>query len=171
MPFSQSGNVNDIVEVDEKEFDDDYGGECYYCDVSLDAQYDYFCISGFTGVAFRFPRQSEGLLTYSILGGLIAKEKVIRNDKSKLFTKSSIKREEIDIAAIGKAMYEEIRGELEETHKGKVVVIDVLSGDYEIGDNDLATTLRMFERRPNALTWGERIGYPAIYTIRERIFG
>ena len=45
MPFSQSGNVNDIVEVDEEEFDNDYGGECHYCSVSLDAQYDYFCIS------------------------------------------------------------------------------------------------------------------------------
>lgn len=128
-------------------------------------------IADLLGLHSDFRGNQKDYLTYSILGGLIAKEKVIRNDKSKLFTKSSIKREEIDIAAIGKAMYEEIRGELEETHKGKVVVIDVLSGDYEIGDNDLATTLRMFERRPNALTWGERIGYPAIYTIRERIFG
>ena len=66
-------------------------------------------------------------------------------------------------------MYEQIRGELEETHKGKVVVIDVSSGDYEIGDDDLDATMRLFERRPNAITWGERVGYPAMYTIRDRV--
>ena len=75
-----------------------------------------------------------------------------------------------DIAAVGKAMYEEIQGQFEETYKGKIVVIDVKSGDYEIGDNDLDTTLRMFERRPNALTWGERVGYPAIYEMGGRCF-
>ena len=67
-----------------------------------------------------------------------------------------------DIVTVGKAIYEEIRAQLEETHRGKIVVIDVKSGDFEIGDNDLEPTLRMFMRRPNALTWGERIGYPAI---------
>jgi hypothetical protein len=62
-------------------------------------------------------------------------------------------------------MYMETRGQLEETHKGKIVVIDVKSGDYEIGDNDLDTTLRLFERRPNVLTWGERLGYPVMYDM------
>ena len=70
-----------------------------------------------------------------------------------------------DIAAVGKAIYEEIRAQLEETHKGKVVVIDVKSSDYQIGDNDLEATLRMFERRPTALAWGERIGYQAMYEM------
>ena len=72
-------------------------------------------------------------------------------------------REDVDIAAIGKAMYEKMRVELEKTRKGKMYVVDVLSGDYEIGDDDLTTTLRLLERRPGALTWGELIGYPAPY--------
>ena len=46
-----------------------------------------------------------------------------------------------------------------------MVVIDVLSGDYEVGEDDLTATLSLFERRPDALTWGERIGYPAAYRI------
>ena len=121
------------------------------------------------GLHSDFRGNQKDYLTCSVLGGLIAKEKVIRNDKTKLFANVATKKEEIDIAAVGRAMYEEIRGELEATQKGKVVVIDVKSGDYEIGDNDLETTLRMFERRPNALTWGERIGYPAMYTFRERV--
>lgn len=75
----------------------------------------------------------------------------------------SVKKEDIDIAGIGKAMYEKVRAELEATHKGKVWIVDVFSGDYEIGDEDLTTTLKLFERRPDALTWGELIGYPAMY--------
>ena len=125
-------------------------------------------IADLLGLHSDFRGNQKDHLTYSVLGGLIAKENVTRNDETKLFVNVATK-EEINIAAVGRAMYEEIRGELEVAQKGKVVVIDVKSGDYEIGDNDLDATLRMFERRPNALTWGERIGYPAMYTIRERI--
>ncbi len=73
-----------------------------------------------------------------------------------------------DIATVGQAMYEQMRAEMEATQWGRVVVIDVNSGDYEIADDDLTATLRMFERRPNALTWGELVGYPAIYYMPQR---
>ena len=126
-------------------------------------------IAELLGLHSDFRGNQRDYLTYSVLGGLIAKKTVVRNDETKLFAKHSTEKDEIDIAAIGKAMYEEIRGELEATQKGRVVIIDVKSGDYEIGDNDLEATLRMFERRPNALTWGERVGYPAMYTLKERI--
>ena len=78
----------------------------------------------------------------------------------------AVKRE--DIATVGRAMYAEIREEMEANHWGKMVVIDVNSGDYEIGDDDLTTTMRLFERRPDALTWGERDGYSAPYFVSER---
>ena len=68
-----------------------------------------------------------------------------------------------DIARIGKGMYAELRPKMEANHWGKMVVIDVNSGDYEIADDDLTATLRMFERRPDAMTWGERIGCRAPY--------
>ena len=73
-----------------------------------------------------------------------------------------------DIERIGKARYAELRPQLEVNHWGKIVVIDVHSGDYEIGDDDWNTTLRLFERRPDAMTWGERVGYPAIYYMSVR---
>ena len=126
-------------------------------------------IAELLGLHSDFRGNQKDYLTSSVLGGLIAKETVVRNDETKLFAKHPTEKDEIDIAAVGKAMYEEIRGELEATQKGRVVVIDVKSGDYEIGDNDLEATLRIFERRPKALTWGERIGYPAMYTFRERV--
>ena len=70
-----------------------------------------------------------------------------------------------EAAAIGKAMYEKIRDEMEELHWGRMVVIDVKSGDYEIGDDDYETTMRLRERRPDAYTWGELVGYPATCSI------
>lgn len=69
-----------------------------------------------------------------------------------------------DAAAIGQAIYEEkIRDTLGPEYHGKVVVIDVKSGDYEIADNSLNATLQLMKRRPNAFTWAERVGYPAVY--------
>ena len=71
-----------------------------------------------------------------------------------------------DAAAIGRAIYEEkIRDTLGPEYHGKVVVIDVKSGDYEIADNSLNATLQLMKRRPNAFTWAERVGYPAVYHL------
>lgn len=74
-----------------------------------------------------------------------------------------------EIATVGKAMYERIRPDLEGKHWGRMVVIDVNTGDYEIADDDLTATERLFQRRPDALTWGELIGFPAPYSISDRI--
>ena len=65
-------------------------------------------------------------------------------------------------------MYEQIRGmSWKKRTRGKVVVIDVSSGDYEIGDERFGRHAEAFRATaPCALTWGERVGYPAMYTIR-----
>ncbi|MXZ91668.1 MAG: hypothetical protein F4W95_09295 [Chloroflexi bacterium] len=74
-----------------------------------------------------------------------------------------------DTPAIGRAIYQEkIRPTLGPEHKGKIVVIDVKSGDYEIADEDLVATRRLRERQPNAYTWAERVGYPAVYKMGAR---
>ena len=84
--------------------------------------------------------------------------------------------------AIGQAMYEKIRDEMEEHYWGRMVVIDVKSGDYEIGgagDDDWTVTTRLRERRPDAYTWGELVGYPVTASfvgpikplLRKRISG
>ena len=70
-----------------------------------------------------------------------------------------------DIASIGMAMYEEMRTEMEANEWGRMVVIDVNSGDYEVADDDLTATMRLFERRPDALTWGERVGCHAVHRM------
>ena len=74
-----------------------------------------------------------------------------------------------DIASAGRAIYKRMLSEKEATHWGRIVVIDVNTGDYEIADDDLTATMRLMDRKPDAVTWGERIGYPAPYYIDERI--
>ena len=70
-----------------------------------------------------------------------------------------------EIAAIGKVMYENIRDEMEEKYWGWMVVIDVKSGDYEIAEDDITGILRLLERQPDAMTWGELVGYNASCAI------
>lgn len=75
-----------------------------------------------------------------------------------------------DAPAVGRAIYnEKIRNTLGPEDKGKVVVIDVNSGDYEIADKDITATERLRERRPDAYTWAERVGYPTVYRISSRV--
>lgn len=78
-----------------------------------------------------------------------------------------------EVTAIGKAMYEQIRDEMEENYWGRMVVIDVKSGDYEIGgpgEEDISVTMRLLERRPDGFTWGELVGYNASCAIGGSIY-
>lgn len=67
-----------------------------------------------------------------------------------------------DIAREGERIYErDIRSKVEADNKGRFVVIDILTGDFELADEDLAASDRLLERRPQALLYGIRIGSPA----------
>ena len=72
-----------------------------------------------------------------------------------------------DLGAIGRAIYKnKILKTLDETaDKGKLVVIDVNSGDYVIADDDLSAMIALRDRRPDAFFWVERIGYSAPYSM------
>lgn len=68
-----------------------------------------------------------------------------------------------EVAAVGRKIYEGIREEMEANHWGELVVIDIHSGDYEVGEykgprSDLELTKRLQERRPDAFTWAELVG-------------
>ena len=69
-----------------------------------------------------------------------------------------------EIESRGTAIYErEIRHLVESDETGKFVVIDVYSGDYEIDERDGSATGRLLKRRPGAMTWAVRLGYPTAY--------
>jgi len=72
-----------------------------------------------------------------------------------------------DVAQRGKDLYDEqIRAQVETAENiGKIVATDVETGDYEIGDDLLATSLRLKSRHPSAEMWAERIGFNAVYAV------
>ena len=71
-----------------------------------------------------------------------------------------------DTATIGRAIYtEKILPLMKDEDKGKVVVIDVNSGDHEIDYDDAAALFNLLERRPDAFTWSERVGYRAAHRV------
>ena len=71
-----------------------------------------------------------------------------------------------EIGRRGQEIYDRLRALLEtEENIGKIVSIDVESGDYEIGDDLVAAGRRLQERRPDARMYGKRIGYNAVYAV------
>ena len=66
----------------------------------------------------------------------------------------------------GQEIYDRLRTLLEtEENIGRIVSIDVESGDYEIGDDLVAAGRRLQQRRPDARMYGKRIGYNAVYAV------
>ena len=64
-----------------------------------------------------------------------------------------------EIAARGKMIYEEqLRDKVEPDHLGNFIVIDIDTGDYEIDADDLAASLRAYEKKPDGARYGMRIG-------------
>lgn len=74
-----------------------------------------------------------------------------------------------EVAARGEQIYEQrIRDQVEPDDKGKFVIIDIKTGDYEIDRSDLAATKRALAKRPEAVLYGMRIGYPTTHRIGAR---
>jgi len=59
----------------------------------------------------------------------------------------------------------DIRPKVEPAHAGEFVIVDVLTGDYEVARDDLTASHRMLARNPGAVMYGIRIGSPAAYRI------
>lgn len=71
-----------------------------------------------------------------------------------------------DAAATGRAIYDEkIKPLMKLEDKGKMVVIDVKSGDWEMDYDDAAALFRLWDRRPDMFTWGKRVGYRTPYVM------
>jgi len=66
----------------------------------------------------------------------------------------------------GEEIYEQqLRADIEPDNKGRFVVIDIETGEFEVDDDDLQATKRVLARRPGAVLYGLRIGYPTAYTL------
>jgi hypothetical protein len=49
---------------------------------------------------------------------------------------------------------------------GKFIAIDVLTGDFELHEDDYQAVTRLLARRPDAEVWLERAGQPTAYKMR-----
>jgi hypothetical protein len=69
-----------------------------------------------------------------------------------------------EIARRGEEIYaQRLRGKVEtEDNIGKILVIDIETGDYEIDDDGLQASDRALARHPDAALYGLRIGYDAV---------
>ena len=75
-----------------------------------------------------------------------------------------------EMAERGQKIYDErIKALIDlDVHYGKFVVIDVETGDYEVDKRDAVATRRLRERRPGAMTYAVRVGFPSAYRMGGR---
>ncbi len=71
-----------------------------------------------------------------------------------------------ETARRGDAIYErDIRVQVEATHRGKVVAIDITSGAYVIDDNALTASEHLLAQHQEAEIWCVRIGSRVLHHI------
>ena len=74
-----------------------------------------------------------------------------------------------EFARRGNDLYEKkIRAQVQDGNEGKVVAIDVDSGQFEVAEDALSASDRLLAKRPEAQTWFVRIGHPALHRFGPR---
>jgi hypothetical protein len=74
-----------------------------------------------------------------------------------------------EILERAQVIYEQrIRPEVEAGNKGKFLIIDIETGDYEMDADDLAASKRAKANHPEGTLFTLRIGYPAAYRLGGR---
>lgn len=72
-----------------------------------------------------------------------------------------------EIGRRGREIYEKsVRDKVEtEENIGKIVCIDVETGEFEMDSSGIEAARRIHRRRPDAPVYGVRIGYNAVYSL------
>ncbi|WP_340643499.1 hypothetical protein, partial [Phormidium pseudopriestleyi] len=74
-----------------------------------------------------------------------------------------------EFARMGDHWYEtQIRQKVEAGNHGKIVAIDIETGTYEVADEILDASQRLFKRIPEAQPWIVRIGHRAVHSFGAR---
>ena len=69
-----------------------------------------------------------------------------------------------EFARRGQALYEQrVRPQVEEGNRGRIVAIDIETGEFEVADDPLAASDQLFARCPDAQPWLVRIGHRALH--------
>ena len=71
-----------------------------------------------------------------------------------------------DFARRGDEIYErDIRSQVEATHTGEYIAIDIETGTYALDTDDYAATERLLANKPDAQIWLLRVGHTATYRM------
>lgn len=71
-----------------------------------------------------------------------------------------------EVESRGEAIYrQQIRDKVDPKHKGKFLVIDIETGEYEMNADDLVATKCLLAKHPEAVIYGLQIGDPTAYRI------
>lgn len=71
-----------------------------------------------------------------------------------------------EVTDLAREIYrEKIKTRVEPQEQGKFIVIDVVSGDYEIDEQIVDAFDRLKARRPESVAGGLRIGYRATFNL------
>lgn len=74
-----------------------------------------------------------------------------------------------EFARRGDEIYKsQIRQQVEEGNDGKIVAIDIETGEFELADDTMVATRRLYERLPDAQPWVVRVGHRAVHRFGAR---
>ena len=73
------------------------------------------------------------------------------------------------LQAKGERLYQRIKARLEPRHKGEIVAIEVESGQFIMGKDELQVALKAVKKFPGKQFSFFRIGYPAVHKLRFRV--
>lgn len=67
-------------------------------------------------------------------------------------------------------LYERVvRPKVEAGNRGRIVAIDVDSGEFEVAADSLSAARQLSGRKPSAQIWCIRIGHRAVHTVRASV--
>jgi len=70
------------------------------------------------------------------------------------------------LAARGQAIYERLKEELESAYPGKIVAIEVESGEYFVGDSVVEAAKKARAKHPDRLFYFVKVGSPVVHVRR-----
>jgi hypothetical protein len=74
-----------------------------------------------------------------------------------------------EISRRGKAIYEgQVKAQLEPTELGRVVVIDIETGEWELADTPFEASRSLRGRLPDAQPWITRVGHLGLHSFGGR---
>lgn len=71
-----------------------------------------------------------------------------------------------EIVQRGNEIYErDIRSQVEADHQGRVLALDVRTGEYELAADAITSASKLRARVPDAVIFVLRVGYPTLHRI------